>query len=372
MVWQESWAHSHAFGFRKKHRATDAAALIALLIELHNIIQECLTGFGLDYVKCFDLIAQKVVLSVAVLQGMHEEPIGHCLACMHSSRDGLKYWTACAPFAATNGILQGCVLSVIFINLFTSIWKKVLDAQKQATQISATVPPPPPGGGGAAEALQFIITALGYADDTYGMASGQHSVQSLLECTHTWLQLTGHDVDTPPPPCQWPVSMAWAMFLFSRGGGGHWQGGPCFFFRTGGPLTRGLVKNPKKIFFFVYAFSSLCIGVNVMGTHVWYLLHLCGGCGAQVSLPILFPIAIAPRVAFAALAACPHPWESGRHNPWLECLAISLWPSQLTANQQACSAVSQAGTVDQPHTTHRNPWLCAPPFSLVVSGVSLL
>ena len=52
---------------------------------------------------------------------------------------------------------------------------------------------PPPRGGG--EALHFIITALGYADDTYGVASGQHSVQPLLECTHTWLQVTRQDVN---------------------------------------------------------------------------------------------------------------------------------------------------------------------------------
>ena len=56
MVWQESWAHPHAFGLQ----AIDAAALIALLIELHSIIQEYLTGFGLDYVKCFDSIPQRV------------------------------------------------------------------------------------------------------------------------------------------------------------------------------------------------------------------------------------------------------------------------------------------------------------------------
>ena len=67
-----------------------------------------------------------------------------------------------------------------------------------------------------------------------------------------------------------PVSMARAMFLLSRGGV-HWQGGPCFFFRrggsidtrTGGPLTRVLVKNPKK--FFVYAFSSTQLTVNSHG-----------------------------------------------------------------------------------------------------------
>ena len=57
---------------------------------------------------------------------------------------------------------------------------------------------------------------------------------------------------TPPtPPCQWPGP----CFFFREGGGGHWQGGPCFFFRegggaltrTGGPLTRVLVKNQKNL-----------------------------------------------------------------------------------------------------------------------------
>ena len=43
---------SHALGLWKKRVATDAAALIALLFELHNIIQECLTSFGVDYVNC--------------------------------------------------------------------------------------------------------------------------------------------------------------------------------------------------------------------------------------------------------------------------------------------------------------------------------
>ena len=99
----------------------------------------------------------------------------------------------CSFFAATNGILQGCPLSVILISLLTSIWKKVPDAQKQATEISATVLPPGREGGG--EALLFIIIALGYADDTYGMASGQHSVQPLLECTHKWLQVIGQDIN---------------------------------------------------------------------------------------------------------------------------------------------------------------------------------
>ena len=50
-------------------------------------------------------------------------------------------------------------------------------------------------GGKPGEALDFILTALGYADDTYGVAAGQHTVQPLLECTHEWLQTTGQDVN---------------------------------------------------------------------------------------------------------------------------------------------------------------------------------
>ena len=62
-------------------------------------------------------------------------------------------------FAATNGILQGCPLSVILISLLTSIWKKVLDVQKHATQISATILHP--GGGKVCVYVRvFVVCCL--------------------------------------------------------------------------------------------------------------------------------------------------------------------------------------------------------------------
>jgi hypothetical protein len=54
MQWQEHWIHPHAYGFRKKRGATDAASHISMLLELHKLIKKVLHGFGLDYVKCFD------------------------------------------------------------------------------------------------------------------------------------------------------------------------------------------------------------------------------------------------------------------------------------------------------------------------------
>ena len=71
MVWQEQWIHPHAYGLRTKRGATDAAALISLLLELHKTNQQVLQGFGVDCVKCFDLIPQQTVRRVAIEQGIH-------------------------------------------------------------------------------------------------------------------------------------------------------------------------------------------------------------------------------------------------------------------------------------------------------------
>ena len=81
-----------------------------------------LHGFGLDYVKCFDLIPQSIVLHIALEQGM--DPGTHrALKGMYTSLVRcFKIMGCCASFfAATNAILQGCPLSVILINLMTSI-----------------------------------------------------------------------------------------------------------------------------------------------------------------------------------------------------------------------------------------------------------
>ena len=193
MLWQEGWIHPHAFGFRKRRGATDAAALIALLVELHKIIKSVLHGFGLDYVKCFDLIPQSIVLHIALEQGM--DPGTHrALKGMYTSLVRcFKIMGCCASFfAATNGILQGCPLSVILINLMTSIWKRVLDAQKQHLSVSARALPP---GDQPVQVLHFILTSLGYADDTYGLAAGGTPLTPLLQCTEEWLQDTGQGVN---------------------------------------------------------------------------------------------------------------------------------------------------------------------------------
>ena len=84
----------------------DAASLLALLVELHQKMRRRLGGVGLDYVKCFDLVPQAVVLRLALEQGM--DP-GTCraLAGMYAQlRRCFKVTGALGSwFRATNGII---------------------------------------------------------------------------------------------------------------------------------------------------------------------------------------------------------------------------------------------------------------------------
>ena len=143
MVWQELWIHPHAYGFRKKRSATDAAAFISMLIELHKLMKTVLHGFGLDYIKCFDLIPQSIVLHIALTQGM-DLGTHRALSGMYRTLTRCFKIMGCLAsfFDATNGILQGCPLSVILINLLTSVWKRVLDAQQQGIKVAVQALPP--------------------------------------------------------------------------------------------------------------------------------------------------------------------------------------------------------------------------------------
>ena len=80
--------------------------------------------------------------------------------------------------------------------MMTSIWKRVLDAQKQHLSVSARALPP---GDQPVQVVHFILTSLGYADDTYGLAAGGTPLTPLLQCTEEWLQDTGQGVMPKSP-----------------------------------------------------------------------------------------------------------------------------------------------------------------------------
>ena len=123
MAWQESWAHPTAFGFRPARSALDGAAVTHVLLELCRLRGWAVAGMGIDYVKCFDLIPQAVVLALAFELGM--DPGTCCaLGAMYKQlRRAFKIAGALGLWLqATNSILQGCPLSVILVNVLTTMW----------------------------------------------------------------------------------------------------------------------------------------------------------------------------------------------------------------------------------------------------------
>ncbi len=75
-----------------------------------------------------------------------------------------------APWKATNGIMQGCPLSVVLLNLLVTVWARAVEAEV-------------PG-----------CTPEAYADDAGGAAESAEDVQTALEVTGDFARLTGQEL----------------------------------------------------------------------------------------------------------------------------------------------------------------------------------
>ena len=129
-----------------------------------------------------------IVLACAAALGFAEGPL-RAIAGMYSGlRRSFKVLGCLGePFAATNGILQGCPLSVILINILTTIWMKEIARLHGGVAVRcAGLPPPPPPpppdpalarepppgaglqeDGGDQRPREVDFSTMGYADDTY-------------------------------------------------------------------------------------------------------------------------------------------------------------------------------------------------------------
>ena len=98
------------------------------MVELARATGHRGAGFGLEYNKCFDLIQQKIVFRPAKEFGM-DTGVLRAVRGMHTQLRRAFKFTGClgAWPKAVSGILQGCLLSAIFISMRTTLWKKEID-----------------------------------------------------------------------------------------------------------------------------------------------------------------------------------------------------------------------------------------------------
>ena len=183
MLWQESWIDDCLHGFRLAHSPADAWWPLALKIEHALLFGEDLSGIALDYSKCFDRVPIDIVFKLARCIGMPWQ----ILTPLRSMYANLKRRFVFAgaigkSFVSTNGILQGCPLSIIMLNLLVNVWVKAVKSE---------VPDANP---------------YGFADDTGATAHGTNghiTLQSVMDLTGEYAALTGQALNVDK-------SAAWA------------------------------------------------------------------------------------------------------------------------------------------------------------------
>ena len=199
-------------------------------MELCRLRGWAVAGMSIDYVKCFDLIPQAVVLALALELGMDPGTCRALGAMYKQLRRAFKIAGALGLWwQATNGILQGCQLSVILVNVLTTVWKWEVDSlRRQVCAQTAALPPPldedaaddlepgalPPfkdGGPGYA-----ALGSSGYADDTHAVALGATALQDTVPATEEWLGITGQDVRVDKS-CSWVQGKQGAPAVLLRG-----------------------------------------------------------------------------------------------------------------------------------------------------------
>ena len=145
LIWQEKWVHRNAYAFRPQKSALDAATLLAALIERAHLLQQALSGAGTDYVKCFDLIPQQISFRMAREFGLDLKPQAALDAMYQQLHRAFKINGAMGSFFhATNGVLQGCAMSVLMINMLTTVWMRAVDELEGAIAVTVRSPPPIP------------------------------------------------------------------------------------------------------------------------------------------------------------------------------------------------------------------------------------
>ena len=171
--WQESWLTHQVASYRSSQGCEDIWWVRALQIEHALLMEVPLCGVSLDFAKCFDKMPHSILFAMARKAGM-PEPIVRGLQGMYGQLER-RFKTGCVlgkAFKSTNGILQGCPVNALLLNLFAQTW---------ANAVAAEVPSTDPRA---------------YADDMSCTADDPPTIQSVLDLSSEFARLTGMELNT--------------------------------------------------------------------------------------------------------------------------------------------------------------------------------
>ena len=186
MGWQQDWIDSNLHGFRSGHAPEDVWWQIGLEVEKSLLTGEPLVGLVLDWSKCFDRVPVDLVLRLSQELGMPEGVLNG-LSGMYAQlrrrfRIGGHVGTA---FRASNGIIQGCPLSVMLLNILMNVWARAV--RSEAPEVTPAV----------------------FADDVGAYTSSVSAAQRALAVTGRFATITRQRLNTDK-------SKVWATTAESR------------------------------------------------------------------------------------------------------------------------------------------------------------
>ena len=169
MQWQESWCHSSQSGFRSLRDCFDAWYPLALQVEQSLLSGTPLCGAFLDFEKAFDLVPlHEIILPLAKTLGLPDFLV-NCLSNFYSRLlRFLKHPKGFGSCLTTNrGIVQGCPVSVVLLNLLVSIFLRFVEHSNSE------------------------IIPQAYADDVSASATSVDNLGAFLSQSGSFAKITG-------------------------------------------------------------------------------------------------------------------------------------------------------------------------------------
>ena len=126
--WMEKALHHSVRGGRRRHEPRLAAWKLALEVERAIATNSPLPGASVDAEKFFDLIEWEIIFPLAEVFGLPHCILKPLRSYFETCTRFFKLGQACGPqWMATNGIFQGCSLSMTLVGLYTSLWASMLE-----------------------------------------------------------------------------------------------------------------------------------------------------------------------------------------------------------------------------------------------------
>ena len=177
-MWQEAWVHQSIHSNRKGHEVVEPYVELSLDVDVARVRRKAMHGGLLDSVKHFDLYVPEVVRAMLLAAGcdanfvalMSDMWLTQSVITKLAGHYGL-------PDTPSNGIGQGCTISLLITNLDATVWLNVVQSRV-------------PG-----------LVGGGFVDDRSLRHEDDRLVAIAMQITSDYDEATGHELNLPKSLC---------------------------------------------------------------------------------------------------------------------------------------------------------------------------